>query len=308
MLARLLQSLRSHDVAAPQPAAGADPAWATSLREIDRRLQELSAIAGPQLQSLVTQERDRLLADSRYDDPLRLERHGASVYSQNDEDGILAEIFRRIGTTDRRFLEFGVDAGLENNTLCLIEQGWSGAWIEGDAARVAQIHKGFGRWLDSGRLVLRHALVMRENINGLIGDLKLPPEPDLISIDIDGNDYHVWEAIDVIRPRVVAIEYNAKFPPPMEWIMAYDPMHGWDGTDQFGASLESLTTLAARKDYTLVGCSLSGANAFFVRTPLAAGKFAQPATAASLYHPPRYHLVHAYATGHPPGYSRSQMR
>lgn len=307
MLGRLLRSLRAGEAPAAQPGAAKDTASAASLQEIERRLRELREIAGPQLQVAAAAERERLLADHRYDDPLRLERYGASVYSQNDEDGILAEIFRRIGATERRFLEFGVDAGLENNTLCLLEQGWSGAWIEGDAARVAQILKGFGRWLDSGRLVVRHALVTRENINDLIGDLNLSPEPDLISIDIDGNDYHVWEAIDAIRPRVVAIEYNAKFPPPMEWVMAYNPMHGWDGTDQFGASLEALVALAARKDYTLVGCSLAGANAFFVRTPLVTGKFAQPATAANLYQPPRYYLVHAFAAGHPPGYSRSQM-
>jgi hypothetical protein len=105
----------------------------------------------------------------------------------------------------------------------------------------------------------------------------------------------VWQAIDAIQPRVVVIEYNARFPPPMEWVMAYDPEHGWDGTDQFGASLESLTALASQKGYALVGCSITGVNAFFVRTPLAHGKFVQPETAECLYQPARYDLLHACA-------------
>lgn len=306
MLGRLLRSIFANDAPMVRPGAAADPAMAATLKEIERRLHELREIAVPQLQVAAIRERERLLADSRYGDPLRLERHGCSVYSQNDEDGILAEIFRRIGTSDRRFLEFGVEGGLENNTLCLLEQGWSGAWIEGAASRVAEIQKGFRRWLASGRLALRHALVTRENINALIRDLQVPPEPDLLSIDIDGNDYHVWQAIEATRPRVVVIEYNARFPPPMEWVMAYDPGHGWDGTDQFGASLESLTALAASKGYALVGCSITGTNAFFVQAGLAGDRFARPATAAFLYQPPRTYLLSSFTAGHPPGYSRSQ--
>lgn len=308
MLRRLLRSLFPSAPAAAAPAAGdGGAALAASLHEIERRLRELRELTGPQLQIAGIAMRERLLADPRYDDPLRLERHGATVYSQNDEDGILAEIFRRIGPTNRAFLEFGVEDGLENNTLCLLEQGWSGAWIEGSAVHAAAIERGFARWLASGRLRVRNAVVTRENIGALVRELGVPTEPDLLSIDIDGNDYHVWEAIDAIEPRVVAIEYNARFPPPQEWVMAYDPAHRWDGTDQFGASLESMTTLAARKGYALVGCSIAGTNAFYVKAPLAAGRFAQPATAAALYQPPRYYLLSSFTAGHPPGYSRSQM-
>lgn len=277
------------------------------LKEIDSKLAQLRQITRLQLQIAGVELRQRILADPRYDDPLRLERHGWAAYSQNDEDGILAEIFRRIGITNRRFLEFGVERGLESNTLNLLEQGWSGAWIEGHPPLVAEIEAGFGRWVRSGRLAVRSAMVVRENIDDLIRDFRLPVDLDLLSIDIDGNDYHVWEAITQIEPRVVVIEYNGKFPPPMEWIMAYDPAHRWQGNDQFGASLESMTALGRRKGYSLVGCNLTGNNAFFVQSRLAEGRFAQPADAATLYQPIRYYLWQSFDVGHRADFSRSQV-
>lgn len=246
----------------------------------------------------------KILEDRRYDDPLRLERFGFKVYSQNDEDGILAEIFRRIGTTNKKFLEFGVANGLENNSRFLLEQGWSGAWIEGTRSHLSAIEKGFKSSINAGRLSICGAFVDRDNINELIRTLALPRDLDLLGIDIDGNDYHVWEAITTIEPRVVVIEYNAKFRPPMRCVMNYDPAYRWDGSDQFGASLEAFTDLARRKGYRLVGCNITGANAFFVKSSLAKRHFAKQADAASLYQPARYFLTPAFVSGHRPGYSR----
>ena len=125
-------------------------------------------------------------------------------------------------------------------------------------------------------------------------------ELDLLSIDIDGNDYHLLRAFTAVRPRVIVIEYNAKFPPPMDLVMPYDPAHRWNGTDYFGASLVALANLAARRGYRLVGTNITGANAFFVRDDLAGAHFA-PADAGALYNPPRYWLSSAWAAGHPPG-------
>ena len=137
--------------------------------------------------------------------------------------------------------------------------------------------------------------------------MKLPRELDLLSIDIDGNDYFVWEAITAIEPRVVVIEYNSKFPPPMRWTIRYDPAHEWDGSDQFGASLQSLADLGIRKGYRLVGCNITGTNAFFVRADLAGDHFVEPPDAATLYQPPRYSLCSSFDTGHPAGYSRARV-
>lgn len=301
------QGSRTAPAAQQQREAGPDPGLNPALKEIDRKLHELREISMLQLQMAGIELRERILADHRYDDPLRLERSGHKVYSQNDEDGILAEIFRRIGTANRRFLEFGVENGLENNTLCLLEQGWTGGWLEGYRDHVSAIENGFRRKIAAGLLSIREALVDRDNINDLVSALALPRDADLLSIDIDGNDYHVWQALTAIEPRVVVIEYNAKFPPPMRWVIGYDPAHRWDGSDQFGASLESLTDLGRRKGYRLVGCNITGVNAFFVRSELAEGRFAEPADAAALYQPARYFLTPAFVSGHPAGYSRAQM-
>lgn len=241
-----------------------------------------------------------ILADERYADPRRLERFGAKFYSQNDEDGIIREIFRRIGVTNQQFLEFGVENGLENNSLLLLHAGWKGVWLEASDDHVAAIRSRFAPVLETGDLRVRQTLVTRDNINDLIVELELPEELDLLSIDIDSNDYYVFEAVSAIRPRVVAIEYNAHFPPPIRAVVKYDENLRWRRTDYFGASLESLTALAERKGYHLVGCSITGTNAFFVRADLTEDRFQAPFTAENFYHPPRYPLTYfAFLGGHP---------
>lgn len=238
-----------------------------------------------------------LLAMPKYADPKRLDAHGYKVYSQNDEDGIIAEIFRRIGTTNRYFVEFGVQDGLECNSHYLLFQGWEGTFIEGSAEFCDKIRKNFAPVLENGRLTLLNSFIDAQNINTLIGSTKAGKlrDIDLLSIDIDGNDYHVWQSIDVIAPRVVVIEMNAKFPPPCEYVMPYNAQHIWDGTDTHGASLQSLANLGAKKGYKLVGTNISGVNAFFVRADLCEDKFADDDSAANLYNPWR---LYRYLTGH----------
>ena len=224
----------------------------------------------------------------RMEDPLHLDRFGWKVYSQNDEDGIIQEIFRRIGTTNKTFVEFGVQEGLESNCHWLLFNGWRGLWIDGDTKCFRRLQKHFAKPLSTGRLQAINAFITVDNINKLIGkDGNINGEIDLLSVDIDGNDYWIWEKINCIQPRVAVIEYNAKFPPPCEWVMEYDPNYVWnDGSDLHGASLKSLELLGSRLGYTLVGTSsIAGNNAFFVKSELTQGLFAEPATAENLYHP-----------------------
>ncbi len=247
------------------------------------------------------QRLETLLADPAYDDPRRLERHGVKVYSQHDEDGLLREIFRRIGTTTRSFVEFGVEDGLECNTHLLLHEGWRGAWVEASEQQVQAIRQRFRLAIDAGRLRIAARRVDKDNINDLARELDVPEEPDLVSIDIDFNDYWVFKALTAVRPRVVAVEYNAKFPPPMKHVVAHNRDRAWNGTDYYGCSLQSLCDLAEHKGYTLVGCNITGVNAFFVRSDLCAEHFATPATAAHLYQPPRYELFRmgTFEVGHP---------
>lgn len=231
-----------------------------------------------------------VLTEERLNNPLALERYGYKVYSQNEEDGIIQEIFHRIGMTNKFFVEFGVQDGLESNGHYLLHRGWSGLWIESDSNAVEQIQIHFSKPLRKGQLFLKQAFITRENINEILQNAPFPKEIDLLSIDVDGNDYYIWEAITAIQPRVVVIEYNGKFPPDYSWKMEYEERYVWDGTDKHGASLKALEELGEELGYQLVGTNLRGVNAFFVKKSLAEDKFYQPATAEALYNPLRLEL------------------
>jgi hypothetical protein len=220
------------------------------------------------------------------------------VRSQNGEDGILEEIFRRLGRSDRPgfFVEFGAETGAEGNTAHLaIDRGWSGLLIEADEAkfaRLAELHR------DRPGVRTVRSTVRSDNIEGLLDAAGVPDDFDLLSVDIDGNDYWVWSAVRR-RPAVVVVEFNAHRPPHARWVMAENNDHSWDGTDYFGASLASLSRLGRRKGYALVGCDSLGINAFFVRRDLVdANPDAWPDPAVFLYHSPP--AFGADGRGHPP--------
>lgn len=188
-----------------------------------------------------------------------LNRFEKRVCSQNGEDGILAAIFAAIGVTDRFCVEFGVEDGRVCNTGLLRRQGWSGLWM--DPA------EGGPDWI-------RREFVTAETVNELFDRYGVPERFDLLSIDIDGNDYWVWKAVAGRRPRVVVVEYNAGLGARVKRTVPYRPDFRWDGTDYFGASLRALADLGAEKGYRLVACDSSGVNAFFVADELA-GRFAR---------------------------------
>jgi hypothetical protein len=239
-----------------------------------------------------------LMKDPKHSDPKRLNRYEARVYSQAGEDGILQEIFRRVGTTNRIFCEFGAADGRENNSALLLQQGWGGLWMDGDAELVAAAKARYPEHVRTGKLKVRQAFITAENVEQLFRDGGLPPVFDLLSIDIDRNDYYVWEKIVSFRPRVAVIEYNGIFPPGVDWVVPYDAKKWWDGTSRAGASLTALERLGRSKGYSLVGTNLGGINLFFVRSDLAEGKFAEPYTAEFHWEPQRPYLQFRRA-GHP---------
>ncbi len=209
------------------------------------------------------------------------------VFSQNGEDGLLAFIFSEIGVTNRQFVEFGVDDGRECNCANLaIWFGWSGLMLEGNARAARRARDYYAKLERSGcnSVQVHQAHVTAENINQTILAAGVEGEIDLLSIDIDGNDYWLWEAIEVVNPRVVVIEYNASF--GLRSIsVPYDPQFvrfrrhpsGW----YHGASVVALEKLGERKGYELVGTDSRGVNAFFVRKDALSGRLrALPAKAA----------------------------
>jgi hypothetical protein len=185
-----------------------------------------------------------------------LEAHAARVYSQGGEDGVLLRLFERIGTRDRFFVEFGAWDGvhLSNTANLRLHHGWSGLLMEGSDRA-------------DGERVKRER-VDAENVEALFRRYDVPREFDLLSIDIDGNDYWVWKALESFRPRVVVVEYNVFFRPEMARTIAYDPRHEWDkerfGT-YHGASLAAFEKLGREKGYALVYTEPYFPNAIFVR-------------------------------------------
>jgi len=226
----------------------------------------------------------------RYRESRRLHRYAFQVSSQNDEDGIIHEIFRRIGTSNRIFAEVGVGNGTENNTAFLLSQGWKGFWIDGSDAFLRAINA--RRDLQNGCLTSRVFFVDKENIAGCFEQLGVPRDFDLLSLDVDQNTFYIWEALREFAPRVVVVEYNAAIPPDIDWKVRYVANRTWDGTQNFGASLKAFETLGSQLGYSLVGCDFNGVNAFFVRNDLVADKFAEPFTAENHYEPPRYAHAH----------------
>jgi len=240
----------------------------------------------------------RLLRDDRFGEEGRLERFGFRAYSQSDEDGIIAEIFARIGATNRRFIEIGAGNGLENNTCYLLSQAWTGLWIEADKKPSGIIRREFNAPIAAGDLRFAQVLVTRENVNRLIADAGMTGEIDLLSIDIDGNDYYVWEALAVVHPRVVVIEYNATFRPPLRRVQSYEPHGVWNRGNAFGASLSALEYLGKKLGYQLVATGLLGINAFFVRKELCASHFVKEPDARRLFNTLAYDLLPGFGGGH----------
>lgn len=268
------------------------------LKTLSRIIKEDNSNLRHIYQLLVVDQIDKLKKEARYEDSRCLIPYGYKMYSQNDEDGIIREIFNRIGTTNKVFIELGIGNGLENNTLALLFDGWSGLWIEASSESVNAIKKNMPRIIDSGKLKVIESFITKKNINDLILPNINQKEIDLLSIDIDGNDFHVLDAITCLLPRVIVIEYNAKFVPPVIYCMEYDETYRWQQNDFVGSSLKFLEIKLAEKNYCLVGCNLIGINAFFVRKDLLADKFLEPFSAEKHYEQARYYLTFGFSSGH----------
>jgi hypothetical protein len=204
-------------------------------------------------------------------------------YSQNGEDGILKIIFSKIKATSRFCVEFGIHSN-EGSTIYLKKQNWNCLWMDGNGDGT-HVKKEF---------------ITAENINELFVKYNVPYEFDLLSIDIDSNDYWVWSAIKNYSPRVVVVEYNASIPPSESRTISYDPTAQWDGSDYFGASLLALKKVGDSKGYTLVTCDSTGVNAFFVRNDLVKDNF-KIETIEKIFRPPGFgKKVNGKHIGHPP--------
>ncbi|MBI2065509.1 MAG: hypothetical protein HYT68_00350 [Candidatus Zambryskibacteria bacterium] len=206
------------------------------------------------------------------------------VYSKHGGDGILAYIFSKLGTTNCTFVEIGVEDGRECNTANLSRNfGWQGLMIDGNQEWIKSAQDFYKDY----KVKVVACFVTAENINRLIIDNGYKDEVDLLSIDIDSNDYWVWRSVTVINPRVVVVEYNAAFG-LRSMTIKYDPHFHYQETYRknplyFGTSLAALSKLAKEKGYLLIGCDSHGHDAFFVRKDVAKEKFVELSPEEAFY-------------------------
>jgi hypothetical protein len=277
-------------MAFPSPAAIARGARhqldLTVARRLDRRSRMQRRLA------------DRALAAaarwSERDDPVpELHAAEASRWSQNGEDGLIAALLARIGAGDRTFVEIGCSDGRENCTRALAEDGWRGAWFDGDPERVADAR----RVADRLDLSVHEAIVTSANVNDLLRAAGVGPEPAVAVLDIDGSDLWVLRAmLRTIAPRLLVVEYNSTFPPGEFWTRRNRHRYTWPETYEHGASLDAMQWAASAAGYELVACDRLGVNAFFVRRDVAraAGLPSHPPEA--LYRP---YFARPPIIGHP---------
>ncbi len=191
------------------------------------------------------------------------------VFSQFGDDGIIQYLIRAADLGGlRTFVEFGVGNYTEANTrFLLVNDNWSGLVMDCDPGNVASIRAAPLYWKYD--LAAVHAFVDRDNVNGLLAGNGFAGEVGLLHIDIDGNDYWVWEALDAARPVIVIVEYNSVLGPDRAVTVPYDP--AFDRTRAhhsnlyWGCSLKALSLLAEKKGYAFVGANSNGNNAYFVR-------------------------------------------
>lgn len=236
---------------------------------IVRALKRMTSLPGRivKIQEALGRIEQRQIAQSGAD----IHRSEFRVFSQWGEDGIIQYLVNHVRIERRIFVEFGVENYVESNTRFLLTNDqWSGLVIDGSEENIDYIKRDSIYW--ACNLKAESAFITRDNINDLLTRNGISGDIGLLSVDIDGNDYWVWEAIDCVSPRLVVCEYNSHFGPTAEISTPYDPAFVRGDAHfskiYYGASIAALHALARRKGYSLVASNSAGNNVFFVRDDL----------------------------------------
>lgn len=238
-------------------------AGAASRTHIDRRWEQAMLLQGRIASRQLTAEtRLNDLADAEF-----------RVFSQWGEDGIIDWLASTVAVPNHRFIEFGVEDFREANCRFLtLNRNWRGLVMDGSAENMDALRRDEIFWRHD--ITAKTAFITAENINELIASENMNGPLGLLSVDIDGNDYWVWKAIEGLEPAIVSCEVNPVLGDMRPVTVPYDPAFQrfnahWSGLC-FGASIAALKHLAAEKGYRFVGTTSTGINAFFVREDLAA--------------------------------------
>jgi len=190
------------------------------------------------------------------------------VFSQWGDDGIIQYLVNKVDISSKRFIEFGVETYTECNTrFLLINNNWSGLIMDGSSKRIDYIKKSSIYWQHD--LCAENLFVTRENINDFIIEKGFNGDLGILHIDIDGNDYYIWNAIDCVDADIVIMEYNSLFgferPITVPYKADFFRTEAHYSNLFYGSSLLSLCDLAEEKGFSFVGCNLAGNNAYFVK-------------------------------------------
>jgi hypothetical protein len=198
---------------------------------------------------------------------------GFKVFSQWDEDGIIQYLISHLQIQNKTFIEFGVEDYEESNTrFLLFNDHWQGMVLDASESDIRFIQSDRIYW--EFDLQAKCAWITRENIDSLLRAADFSEDVGLLSIDIDGNEYWIWEAIQSVRPRVVIVEYNSLFglqPISVPYKENFQKLTAHYSGLYYGCSLAALHHLAKKKGYILVGSNIWGHNAFFIRSDVASG-------------------------------------
>ncbi|MFZ5491085.1 MAG: hypothetical protein ACOY6E_01110 [Pseudomonadota bacterium] len=228
------------------------------------------------LQGRETQERTLELLGSMFS-ALNAEKTGISslhevefrVFSQWGDDGIIQWLISQMPEMPKRFIEFGVEDYSEATTrFLLVNNNWQGLVMDGSSEKIARLKK--RKWFWRHELTAISKFLTKDNVDEAIRDWNEGKEIGILHIDVDGNDYWLWEAIQCIEPTIVIVEYNSLFGPERAITIPYRAdfrRHLAHYSGQYaGASLAALTALADRKGYSLIGCNSAGNNAYYVHS------------------------------------------
>lgn len=190
------------------------------------------------------------------------------VFSQFGDDGIIQYLINDIDNIPQTFIEFGVENYTESNTrFLLMNDNWKGLILDADKEGIDYLKQDDIYWRHD--LTAVHAFISKENINRIIAENGFSGEIGLLGIDIDGNDYWIWECMDAVKPVIVVVEYNSILGHEHAVTILYDPVFNRTKAHYsnlyWGCSLKALCLLAERKGYAFVGSNSNGNNAYFVR-------------------------------------------
>ena len=230
------------------------------LLQIDRRVDEIKMNQG------------RLLTQMQDPNPAKpLWQHEFKVFSQWGEDGIIQFLVNHLDIANRTFIEFGVEDFAESNCrFLLMKDNWHGFVLDGSERRMSRLKSSYFYW--QHQLSCKASFITRENVAALLEASGFDKEVGILSVDIDGVDYHVLDALSEWRPSILIVEYNDAFGYKRPVTVPYDPAFVRSkkhfSNQYWGANLPAFCHLGTQRQYALVGTNSVGSNAFFVRCDL----------------------------------------